>query len=145
MRLLALSEALTGFGFISLAVTLLGLPHRRPGTQACRGPLLLPSGPPRCRRRRALSPPFVAGRFSGLESIFANAARDLQGLLENHIEHPLIHYFHPPACAEEFAPDVVFGAGVVRGHSRLSGQPSLRGKFVGTRSCEHWRKPGSWN
>ena len=31
----------------------------------------------------------------GLESIFAGAARDLQGLLESHIEHPLIHYFHP--------------------------------------------------
>jgi hypothetical protein len=38
---------------------------------------------------------FVGGRFVGLESIFADAARDLQGLLESHIEHPLIHYFHP--------------------------------------------------
>jgi hypothetical protein len=27
--------------------------------------------------------------------LFADAARDLQGLLESHIEHPLIHYFHP--------------------------------------------------
>ena len=39
---------------------------------------------------------FVGERFVGLESIFAEGARDLQGLLESHIEHPLIYYFHPP-------------------------------------------------
>ena len=45
---------------------------------------------------------FVGGRFVGLESIFADAARDLQGLLESHIEHPLIHYFHPPMCTRVY-------------------------------------------
>jgi hypothetical protein len=97
MRLLALSETLTGFGFISLAVTYLvsltaALERKR------RSPFLLPSGPPGRRRRGALDPPFVGGRFVGLESIFAGAALDLQGLLESHIEHPLIHYFHPHMC-----------------------------------------------
>ena len=38
---------------------------------------------------------FRRGEFQGLESIFATAARDLQSLLESHVEHPVIHYFHP--------------------------------------------------
>jgi hypothetical protein len=95
MRLLALSEALTGFGFVSLAVTYLvsltaALERKRTVAlsfyhQAGQGADVA----------GLLVHHFVAGRFVGLESIFANAARDLQGLLESHIEHPLIHYFHP--------------------------------------------------
>lgn len=96
MRLLALSEALTGFGFISLAVTYLvsltaALERKRTVAlsfyhQARQGADV----------GGLLVHHFVGGRFVGLESIFASAARDLQGLLESHIEHPLIHYFHPP-------------------------------------------------
>jgi hypothetical protein len=96
MRLLALSEALTGFGFISLAVTYLvsltaALERKRAVAlsyyhQARQGADVA----------GLLIHHFVGGRFIGLESIFASAARDLQGLLESHIEHPLIHYFHPP-------------------------------------------------
>ncbi|HXM03441.1 MAG TPA: potassium channel family protein [Chthoniobacterales bacterium] len=95
MRLLALSEALTGFGFISLAVTYLvsltaALERNRAAAlsfyhQAREGADVA----------GFLIHHFVGGRFVGLESIFADAARDLQGLLESHIEHPLIHYFHP--------------------------------------------------
>jgi hypothetical protein len=96
MRLLALSEALTGFGFISLAVTYLvsltaALERNRAVAlsfyhQARQGADIA----------GLLIHHFVGGRFVGLESIFADAARDLQGLLESHVEHPLIHYFHPP-------------------------------------------------
>src|SRR3984957_2197324 len=96
MRLLALSEALTGFGFISLAVTYLvsltaALERKRTVAlsyyhQARQGADVA----------GLLTHHFVGGRFVGLETIFAGAARDLQGLLESHIEHPLIHYFHPP-------------------------------------------------
>jgi hypothetical protein len=95
MRLLALSEALTGFGFISLAVTYLvsltaALERKRAVAlsfyhQARQGADVA----------GILIQHFVGGRFVGLERIFADAARDLQGLLESHIEHPLIHYFHP--------------------------------------------------
>ena len=38
---------------------------------------------------------FVGGRFQGLTEAFRFAARDIQGLLESHVEHPVIHYFHP--------------------------------------------------
>jgi Ion channel len=95
MRLLALSEALTGFGFISLAVTYLvsltaALERKRSVAlsfyhQARQGADVA----------GLLVHHFVNGRFVGLERIFADAARDLQGLLESHVEHPLIHYFHP--------------------------------------------------
>jgi Ion channel len=95
MRLLALSEALTGFGFISLAVTYFvtltaALERKRAVAlsfyhQARQGADVA----------GLLINHFVGGRFVGLESIFASAARDLQELLESHIEHPLIHYFHP--------------------------------------------------
>ncbi len=96
MRLLALSEALTGFGFISLAVTYLvsltaALERKRAVAlsyyhQARQGADVA----------GLIIHHFVGGRFIGLETIFARAARDLQALLESHIEHPLIHYFHPP-------------------------------------------------
>jgi hypothetical protein len=95
MRLLALTEALTGFGFISLAVTYLvsltsALERKRTAAlsyyhQARQGADVA----------GLLIHYFVGERFIGLESNFANATRDLQGLLESHIEHPLIHYFHP--------------------------------------------------
>jgi hypothetical protein len=96
MRLLALSEALTGFGFISLAVTYLvsltaALERKRAVAlsyyhQARQGADVA----------GLIIHHFAGGRFIGLENIFARAARDLQALLESHIEHPLIHYFHPP-------------------------------------------------
>ncbi|MBV9997610.1 MAG: two pore domain potassium channel family protein [Verrucomicrobia bacterium] len=95
MRLLSLSEALTGFAFISLGVTYLvsltvALERKRAVAlsfyhQARQGADVA----------GLLVHHFVNGRFVGLESLFASAARDLQGLLESHIEHPLIHYFHP--------------------------------------------------
>lgn len=95
MRLVALSEATVGFVSISLAVTY----------------LLTVTGALERKRTVALSfyhqaeagadaagfitHHFVNGRFYSLETVFANAARDLQGLLESHSEHPIIHYFHP--------------------------------------------------
>lgn len=38
---------------------------------------------------------FVGGRFYGLENALRDASHNLHGLLESHIEHPVIHYFHP--------------------------------------------------
>lgn len=38
---------------------------------------------------------FVDGKFYGLTDTLRLATRDIQSLLESHIEHPVIHYFHP--------------------------------------------------
>ena len=95
MRLVALSEASAGFAFVSLAVTYLltvtnALERKRTVAlsfyhQAEQG----------ADAAGFLIHHFRRGEFQGLESIFATAARDLQSLLESHVEHPVIHYFHP--------------------------------------------------
>ena len=38
---------------------------------------------------------FVSGRFIGIQSNLRASASSLQEVLESHIEHPIIHYFHP--------------------------------------------------
>ncbi|HKY05459.1 MAG TPA: hypothetical protein VJQ56_11240, partial [Blastocatellia bacterium] len=38
---------------------------------------------------------FVSGKFVGIQANLRSAARDMQEVLESHIEHPIIHYFHP--------------------------------------------------
>ncbi len=42
-----------------------------------------------------LSNHFSRGRFHSLPEFLRDATHDLQALLESHIEHPVIHYFHP--------------------------------------------------
>ncbi|HEY9284918.1 MAG TPA: potassium channel family protein [Pyrinomonadaceae bacterium] len=37
---------------------------------------------------------FVAGRFYGLVEVLRDAARNLHGVFESHVEHPIIHFFH---------------------------------------------------
>lgn len=95
MRLMALSEAAAGFVSISLAVTYLltvtnALERKRAVAlsfyhQAEQG----------ADAAGFLVHHFRRGGFHGLETLFADAARDLQSLLESHVEHPVIHYFHP--------------------------------------------------
>ncbi len=38
---------------------------------------------------------FARGQFFDLTDTLKTATRDLQELLESHLEHPVIHYFHP--------------------------------------------------
>jgi len=42
-----------------------------------------------------LSSHFSRGRFHSLTESLRESTHDLQELLESHIEHPVIHYFHP--------------------------------------------------
>jgi hypothetical protein len=95
MRLLAVSESAAGVALISLMVTY----------------LITVYGALQRKRQIALSfyhqadeganvagfiaHHFVIDRFVDFEGILRIAARDLQELLESHIEHPIIHYFHP--------------------------------------------------
>ena len=50
---------------------------------------------------------FVDARFYGLVEVFRAAARDLHGLLESHVEHPIVHYFHA-AQVYKSTPRVLF-------------------------------------
>jgi hypothetical protein len=95
MRLVALSEASAGFVSISLAVTYLitvagALERKRIVASS-----FYHQAEEGADAASFIARHFVNGRFYGLESIFAEAARDLQSLLESHVEHSVIHYFHP--------------------------------------------------
>jgi hypothetical protein len=94
MRVIALLEGFSGVAVISLVITYL---------------LTVSSA---VQHKRAVALSFyhqakhgadVAGfiihyfrrdNFYGLEEIFRNGTRDIQILLESHIEHPVIYYFH---------------------------------------------------
>lgn len=96
LRFIALFEAASGFALISLAITY----------------MITVTGALELKRTVALSlyhqagegadvagfitHHFVEGRFYGLRDALRTATRDIQRLLESHIEHPVIHYFHPP-------------------------------------------------
>ncbi|MDT7604065.1 MAG: hypothetical protein QOF61_2062 [Acidobacteriota bacterium] len=94
MRLLAVGESASGVALISLAVTYLltvyGALERKRAValsfyhQADEG----------ANVAGFIAHHFVVDRFIGFEGILRTAARDLQGLLESHIEHPILHYFH---------------------------------------------------
>jgi hypothetical protein len=95
-RMIALIEGAAGLAIISLAITYLltvysALERKRTVAlkfyhQARQGADI--SG--------FVSSHFARGRFHSLTESLREATRDLQELLESHLEHPVIHYFHPP-------------------------------------------------
>lgn len=95
MRVVALVEGASGFALISLAVTYLlsvsvALERKRAVAlsfyhQAGEGADVA----------GFIAHHFAGGRFVGLEATLRVATRDIQELLEAHVEHPIIHYFHP--------------------------------------------------
>lgn len=95
MRVLAVIESAVGLGVISLAVTYLlsvygALERKR--TVALSFYHQAEEG---ADAAGFIAHHFVNGEFRGLTDALSTAARDLQSLLEAHIEHPILHYFHP--------------------------------------------------
>ena len=95
IRFIALLEAASGFALISLAITYLitvtsALEHKRAVALS-----LYHQAGEGADVAGFITYHFVEGRFYGLRDALRTAARDIQGLLESHIEHPVIHYFHP--------------------------------------------------
>jgi hypothetical protein len=94
-RIFAVIEGATGIAVISLSITYLltvysALERKRAVAlkfyhQARQGADI--SG--------FLSSHFSRGRFHSLTEFLREATHDLQELLESHLEHPVIHYFHP--------------------------------------------------
>jgi hypothetical protein len=94
-RITALIEGASGLAIISLSITYLltvyGALERKRAValkfyhQARQGADI--SG--------FVSSHFSRGRFHSLTESLREATHDLQELLESHIEHPVIHYFHP--------------------------------------------------
>lgn len=95
LRFVALFEAASGFALISLAITYLitvtgALEHKRAVALS-----LYHQAGEGADVAGFITHHFVEGRFYGLRDALRTAARDIQELLESHIEHPVIHYFHP--------------------------------------------------
>lgn len=95
LRLTAVVEAAAGFSLISLAVTYLLSVYRALESKRVVALSFYHQAEEGADVAGFITHHFVSGRFYGLETVLRTAARDVQGLLEAHIEHPVIHYFHP--------------------------------------------------
>ncbi|HEY0173132.1 MAG TPA: potassium channel family protein [Pyrinomonadaceae bacterium] len=95
LRFLALVEAASGLVVISLAITYMltvyaGLERKRAVAVS-----LYHQAGGGADVGGFIAHHFVEGRFYGLRDALRTVTRDLQGLHESHIDHPVIHYFHP--------------------------------------------------
>jgi hypothetical protein len=95
LRFLALVEAASGFALISLAITYLlavntALEHKRTVALS-----LYHQAGEGADAAGYIAHYFVEGKFHGLREALRTSTRDIQALLESHVEHPVINYFHP--------------------------------------------------
>jgi hypothetical protein len=95
MKIVAIIEAVSGFGLISLAVTYLIVVYAALERKRAIALSFYHSAEGGADVVGFIKHHFVAGRLSGLTATLRTAARDLQETMESHVEHPIIHYFHP--------------------------------------------------
>jgi Ion channel len=95
MRLTALLQSASGFALISLAITYLITVYSALERKRAVAISFYHQAEEGANVAAFIAHHFVAGRFYGLETTLRFATRDLQELLESHVEHPVIHYFHP--------------------------------------------------
>src|SRR2546423_514381 len=107
LRFTSLFEAATGFALISLSIAyLLGVYSALERKRAVALTLYHQAGEG-ADVAGFITHHFVEGRFYGLRAALRTAARDIQMLLEAHVEHPVIHYFHPREVYKSF-PRILF-------------------------------------
>lgn len=107
MRVVALIEGASGFALISLGVTYLLTVYSALERKRAIALSFYHQAEEGADAAGFIAHHFVAGRFIGLEAVLRIAARDLQEMLESHIEHPVIHFFHPVQVHKSF-PRVLF-------------------------------------
>lgn len=107
MRIVALIEGASGFALISLGVTYLITVYSALERKRIIALSFYHQAEEGADAAGFIAHHFVAGRFIGLEAVLRIAARDLQEMLESHIEHPVIHFFHPVQVHKSF-PRVLF-------------------------------------
>ena len=101
-RVLALIEGAAGIAIFSLSITYLLTVYRaleRKRTVALKFYHQARQG---ADISGFISSHFARGRFHSLTESLRESTRDLQELLESHLEHPVIHYFHPPEVYKGF-------------------------------------------
>jgi hypothetical protein len=95
LRFLALFEAASGLVVISLAITYMLTVYTALERKRAVAVSLYHQAGQGADVAGFIAHHFVEGRFYGLRDALRTVTRDLQGLLESHIDHPVIHYFHP--------------------------------------------------
>lgn len=95
LRFLALFEAASGLVIISLAITYMLTVYTALERKRAVAASLYHQAGEGADVAGLIAHHFVEGRFYGLRDTLRTVTRDLQGLLESHIDHPVIHYFHP--------------------------------------------------
>jgi hypothetical protein len=95
LRFLALFEAVSGLVVISLAITYMLTVYTALERKRAVAVSVYHQAGQGADVAGFIAHHFVEGRFYGLRDALRTVTRDLQGLLESHIDHPVIHYFHP--------------------------------------------------
>ncbi|HEX8163004.1 MAG TPA: potassium channel family protein [Pyrinomonadaceae bacterium] len=94
MRILAVGESAAGVALISLSVTYLLTVYNALQRKRAVALSFYHQAGEGANVAGFVAHHFVVDRFVGLEGVLRVAARDLQSLLESHVEHPILHYFH---------------------------------------------------
>jgi len=95
MRFTAMIESASGLGLISLAIAYLLTIYRALERKRVAALAFYHQAGEGADAAGYIAYYFVEGHFYGLREDLRAASRDLQELLEAHVEHPVIHYFHP--------------------------------------------------
>jgi hypothetical protein len=135
VRFFALVEGASGFALISLAVTYLITVYSALERKRAIALSFYHQADGGADVAGFVAHHFFAGRFHGFESVLRNAARDINELQESHVEHPVIHYFHPVAVHKSM-PRIFFlileTCAVVKGcldeeeYSQMCSHPEMR-------------------
>jgi hypothetical protein len=94
-RIVAVIEGASGIAIISLSITYLLTVYRALERKRAVALKFYHQARQGADISGFLSNHFSRGRFYSLPEFLREATHDLQELLESHIEHPVIHYFHP--------------------------------------------------
>jgi voltage-gated potassium channel Kch len=95
LRFVALIEAASGFALISLAITYLLAVNTALERKRTVALSLYHQAGEGADAAGYIAHYFVDGKFHGLREALRTSTRDIQALLESHVEHPVINYFHP--------------------------------------------------
>ncbi|MDT5296176.1 MAG: hypothetical protein QOJ76_3056 [Acidobacteriota bacterium] len=95
LRFIALLEAASGFALISLAITYLLTVYAALERARAVALSLYHQAGEGADAAGFIAHHFVEGRFYGLRDALRTSTRDIQGMLESYVEHPVISYFHP--------------------------------------------------
>lgn len=101
-RIIALIEGASGIAIISLSITYLLTVYRALERKRAVALKFYHQARQGADISGFISNHFARGRFHSLTESLREATRDLQELLESHLEHPVIHYFHPPEVYKGF-------------------------------------------